>query len=650
MCGITGIYRYDESHETDSFYLNMVNSLYHRGPDDGGFWVDGPFFLGHRRLSIIDLKTGRQPMASPDGTLVVTFNGEIYNYIELKKELIQKGRRFTTTSDTEVLLQGYKEWGTGLPDRLIGMFAFAIADRRNQTVFLARDRFGEKPLFLVETDDFVAFASELKTLTLLKGFERELDTGALYAYLCLNYVPGDQTLMRGVSSLTPGTWALFGPEGEKKQERFYRPGTQTPAGIPKEITLASAKSELLKRLDASLRITLRSDVPVGIFLSGGMDSSIIASRAVRMGQLNRAFCLTFGDPRFSELDKARYVADKLGIKLDTIRLEPKDIASFFALAAHADDPLADSSCLPVYVLSKFAAQTNKVVLGGDGGDELFAGYLTYKATFLHKMLTGLLPMWLRRSIASLAPLVPIHEGKVSFYYKLMRFLRAWDMPSRTAHLTWNGAWLPKTAAGFIHPGHFTGDRTPLETMLAHGRDDDGALTLSGLQEMDIRNYLVKDILTKVDRMSMAHGLEVRAPFLHPEIAEFGLGLDRRLKLSQGGRLKYILREIAADAFGRTFSAAGKQGFSIPIHAWLRNEGREIMTDLLSKASLDKVPELSPAPVRRAMKAHLDGKASLGFELWGLMTLVQWVHSRIRKQYTTGCTAPVRKLSLNEGGN
>ena len=645
MCGITGIYRYDNDRESDEFYRGMVNSLHHRGPDAGAFWVSGPYFLGHRRLSIIDITTGDQPMGLPGENLVVTFNGEIYNYKELKKELAQKGYIFATTSDTEVLLHGYHAWGIDLPSRLIGMFAFVIADRRDQSLFMARDRFGEKPLFLLETSRYVAFASEIKTLTLLKDFTPELDLQSFYSYLCLNYVPGNNTLMKGIHSLQPGSWALYNRNGKKQERQFFNlPAIQTQS-LDQSKSLKTAKTRLLKLIDDSVRITLRSDVPVGIFLSGGIDSSIIAQRAVRFGNLNKAFCLTFSEQSFSEVDKARFVAKQIGVKLETIQLTPKNIEHFFSLVHHADDPLADSSCLPVYVLSKFAASTNKVVLGGDGGDELFGGYLTYKATLLHQQLISRMPQKIRQRFQVMSSMLPTNEQKVSFSYKLARFLRAWNLPSLNAHFTWNGTWLPDTASGFINPELFLDQvrEDPFET-LTKGLPSQ-AFTLRDLQAVDIQHYLVKDILTKVDRMSMAHGLEIRAPFLHPNIAEFGLNLPARFKLSPRGHLKFILRQISADLFGKRFSKSGKQGFSIPIHAWLRREGAGIMTDLLSEKTLKQIPELQTAPVLEAVSAHLKREASLGFELWGLMTFVQWYKTRIYRGLNHIKSDTVRKLNL-----
>lgn len=610
-------------------WRGLVNVLAHRGPDDSTFWHDGRFAFGHRRLSIIELSSaGRQPMATDDGELVVTFNGEIYNHIELRDELNGHGHRFRSRSDTEVLLHGYRQWGTNLPARLRGMFAFAIADRRRQELFMVRDRFGEKPLFYRETPTGPAFASEVKVLAALPGLERHLNEDALAGYLCLNYVPGEETMLRGVRRLPQGTWRLWTAAGDTRTATYWQP--PDPAEPDLALSDAQALDRLEALLDSSTRLALRSDVPVGILLSGGIDSSLVARSAARSGTLSAAYCLTFAEESYSEWPKAERTANQLGVPLVEVRLEPKAIGDFTKLVEHADDPLADSSALAVWTLAREVARKHKVVLSGDGGDELFGGYLTYQATLWHQTLTSRMPMFLRRLIARAGRRLPTSERKVSTSYKLRRFLRAVDLPSAIAHFTWNGSWLPDEATGLAATSHgrVAAGTALARLALAHHLLD--RPTLRRLQVADVGEYLPNDILTKSDRMSMAHGLEVRAPFLDPDLADFALRLHENLKLSRGGQGKRILRELARRSYDVDVAGARKQGFSIPVHAWLRGRARPLVEDLLSPKSLELLPALDSVAVSRAVTQHMSGRRSYGFELWGLSVLVAW-HRRYVQQ-------------------
>jgi len=626
MCGLLGRFSWRGPVDADDILPRLLDHLAHRGPDEGAYWSDEAFFLGHRRLSIIDLTHGGQPMASPDGALVVAFNGEIYNYVELRDELARRGYTFRTTSDTEVLLHGYREWGRELPERLTGMFAFAIADRRKRELYLARDRFGEKPLLYVEAASAVTFASELRPLAALPELARRLNEHALASYLCLNYVPGDETLLVGVRRLPPGSWRQYSARGVTAGEYWSPRCVRVVSPAP---SAADAQRRLRALLDRSVRMALRSDVPVGIFLSGGMDSSLVAESAVRQGGLSRAYSLDFDEATYSEHENAKFVASRLGLPITRVVLTAKALEDFVSIVEHADDPLADSSSLAVWTLARAAARTNKVVLGGDGGDELFAGYLTYKATLLYQATLARLPMRLRVFARGLATALRTNEGKVSFSYKLMRFLRAVTLPPAEAHFTWNGVWLPSEAAGLLrHPDAREAAHDALRSLAErHGLGD--VPDVRDLQRADVRDYLPNDILAKVDRMSMAHGLEVRAPFLEAELAEFALGLPASLKGSALGRPKRILRALAAEVYGPAFARARKQGFSIPVHRWLRGPARALVYDLLSPEAIAAVDALEPTAVARTVEEHMTGRRSHGWELWGLMVLTAWHRARIQ---------------------
>ncbi|MGQ0659177.1 MAG: asparagine synthase (glutamine-hydrolyzing) [Chromatiales bacterium] len=626
MCGIFGRLATVGTIPDPEPLIAATSLLLHRGPDEGGWWWEGPFFLGHRRLAIIDLAQGHQPMASPDGRYVVVFNGEIYNYIELREALTREGYRFRTQSDTEVLLNGYHAWGVNLPRYLVGMFAFGIADRIDGSLYLARDRFGEKPLFVHESSRAVTFASELGPLISLPDVEAKIDEEALGGYLCLNYVPGDRTLVQAIRRTPPASWSLYSRTGVRC-ETYWTPPVADRDGC--RLKMNDVVPRLQHLLDEAVHIALRSDVPVALFLSGGIDSSVIAASAVRQGRLKHAYCVDFAERSYSEFSQAEAVARALGLELRRVRLTAAALEDFFHIVEHADDPLADSSVLPTWTLSREAARDYKVVLTGDGGDELFGGYLTYKATALHSRFVSRAPMWLRQSIAQFAQHIPVAESKVSFGYRMQRFLRAASLPSREAHFTWNGAWLPKQASRLLKTtaAAALAARAITELTKRHGLPEPP--DLNHLQHADVAEYLPNDILTKVDRMTMAHGLEARAPFLIPTVAEFGLKLPEHFKLTVLGRTKRILRELASATYGDQIARRRKQGFSIPIHQWLRGPARHLTEDLLAENSLREVDFLEAKAVTDARDQHLRGRAQLGFELWGLMVLVAWYRARMR---------------------
>jgi asparagine synthase (glutamine-hydrolysing) len=645
MCGIVGLYSFVGPPPHRGLWPELVNHLRHRGPDGGAWWADGPFFLGHRRLSIVGLATGGQPMATADGELVVTFNGELYNHPELRAELERRGHHFRTTCDTETLLHGYREWGEELAERLTGMFAFALADRRRGELYVARDRIGEKPFFVYHGSRYLAFASELRPLAALPDLPRRLNEEALGAYLLLNYVPGSACLLAGVERLPPGTWRVYSARGVRSGRYWELPRQPAPmTGRP----LPEVVEECQARLDRAVRLNLRSDVPVGIFLSGGMDSSLVAESAMRQGRLNCAYCLDFAEKSHSEYDVAREVGERLGLEVRHTVLTSEALENFLGLVEHADDPLADSSALAVWTLAREAARGNKVVLGGDGGDELFGGYLTYRASRLHARLRRFLPPLLRRAVARAALQLPTSEGKVSFSYKLRRFLRALHLPGGQAHFTWNGTWLPEEAAALTVPGSARQAVRRALPLLAARHGLKGGWDLFALQRRDLQEYLPNDILTKTDRMSMAHGLEVRAPFLEHELAAWALRLPAEYKLGRGGELKRVLRALARRTFGPAVADRPKQGFSIPVHAWLRGPFAEALRDLLAPASVGRLGVLDPVEVGRVLDDHLAGRQSFGFELWGLAVLVAWHRVRVERQPAAPSCVGLKQLEFERG--
>jgi asparagine synthase (glutamine-hydrolysing) len=648
VCGIFGVFGSRISRSTTDV-VQATTLLSHRGPDGGAYWIEPPFAFGHRRLSIIDVAQGAQPMADASRRYVITFNGEIYNYIELRDELRRAGCSFRTNSDTEVILEGYRRYGVEVASKLVGMFAFAIADRMEQTLYLARDHLGEKPLYLWHTPaGDVVFASELKAITSLTGFVCKIDPSVLGAYLMLNYVPGERSLLCNVSRLAAGTWALLQSDGRCRQAPYWTPLSQeniapnTPRGGIKAV------DELAQRLDAAVHIALRSDVPVALFLSGGVDSSLVAESAMRQGYLRHAYCLDFEDARFSEWRNAKRVADQIGVELRRAVARPLDPDQFDRLIYHLDDPLADSSAVALDALSRVVAEDYKVAMSGDGGDELFGGYLTYQATALYRYLSYAAPAGAMRSLARVLGRLTVNTGKVSALYRAMRFLRAWGLAPGAAHFTWNGAWLADDALTLLSPDlRITNPPQQALDQLLHQSNLDDKQDLRSLQIADMLNYLPNDILTKVDRTTMAYGVETRAPFLNPTLAEFGLALDDAEKVGHlHGRPKRILRALAARVFPKEISAAKKQGFSVPIHQWLRKEMRAVLEVVLSKEALARMPFIDPDAVAARKVQHVSGTADLGFELWGVMVLsTWWSHHASRLPTRKTPAMPIRRIEF-----
>jgi asparagine synthase (glutamine-hydrolysing) len=608
MCGICGIASTNGSAVTDRVAA-MSATLVHRGPDSFGEFSDGDIALAARRLSIIDLATGDQPIANEDGTLHVVQNGEIYNYRELRRELERAGHHFRTQGDTEVLLHLYEEHGDGFAERLRGMFAVAIWDARKRRLVLARDRFGIKPLYYRATETELAFASELRALP--RG---EIDLDALEAFLAFNSIPAPLTIFREIRKLPPGNLLIWA-DGRVELRRFARPA---PIAELREDEEAELVEELRSRLRDSVRAHLVSDVPVGVLLSGGVDSAFLAALAAEeSSEALRTFSIGFEERSFDELADARLVAERYGTQHRELVLRPDAALLLPALADAFDEPFADSSALPTYLVSELAASDVKVALSGEGGDELFGGYYTYTADLLAARVGGL-----ARLAGPLVERLPTSASKASFDYRAKRFVRAAHLPPLERHHGWKEIFSPDLRA------ELTGGRSsfdPVDILRARYRETEGADELARLQDLDLGIYLVDDLLVKTDRASMAHSLEARVPYLDTVVTNLALALPTRHKI-RGLSKKVLLRKAAAPLLPREIVHGRKRGFSIPAAAWLRGELEPFARATLSRGTLQRQGFFSPEVVDRLLDDHVAGHEDRSRQLWGLLAFTLW-HER-----------------------
>ena len=594
----------------------MNAKLAHRGPDSEGTFLDGGVGIAARRLSIIDLDTGDQPLANEDGSVRVAQNGEIYNYRELRDELATKGHRFASHGDTEVIAHLYEEYGLDFATRLRGMFAVAIWDAREQQLVLARDRFGIKPLYYREADGELRFASELRALP--RG---EVDPEALEAYLAFNFVPAPYSIFQGTFKLPPGHLLVW-KEGKARLDRFARPQPADADDLRKEPAETLAE-ELRARMRDSVRAHLVSDVPVGVFLSGGVDSSLLAALAAEESTKPlRTFTIGFEERSFDETAGARKVAERYGTNHRELVLRPEPELLLRALAEVFDEPFADSSALPTYLVSQLAAEDVKVCLSGEGGDELFGGYYTYSADLLAARFGPI-----ARLARPFAELLPSSNARISFDYKAKRFTRAAHLPPLERHHGWKEIFTPELRTELRSR---RSDFDPVELLRERYAETEQAEPLARLQDVDLGIPLVDDLLVKTDRSSMAHSLEARVPFLDSAVTGLALALPRRLKVS-GLKKKILLRRAAEPLLPREVVHGKKRGFSIPAAAWLRGELEPFAREVLAPEVLRRQGFFAPEVVAGLFERHVARKEDLSRQLWGLLAFTLWYEGHVEHE-------------------
>ena len=572
MCGIAGFAGLETIEPED--LSAMIDTLTHRGPDDSGVWYSEDRAVGfaHRRLSIIDLSPGgHQPMSNAARTVHIAFNGEIYNYREIRAELLREGHRFRSESDTEVILEAYARWGEEFVRRLTGQFALALYDSSNHRLYLARDRAGEKPLFLWQTGRRIVFASELKAILALPDAPRRIDPVALQTFLAWGYVPGPLCMLGGMSKLLPGTILRVDlATGATKSWRYW----DLPSHAPDTADETALLEELDALLLAAVRRQLVSDVPIGILLSGGIDSSLVTAMAARSSERPvKTFTVSFTGYKNDEAPHALLVSQHFGTEHTVIEAEAASVSLLNELALQYDEPISDSSMVPTYLVSRMIRRHAKVALGGDGGDELFGGYRSYDMVARLARMQALVPRMLRTRLAAVARRMPVTTRGRNFALALgAEGFEALAHRDVFFSEEWRHRLLTREALADGQPER---ERLSLAS---------GARTLlQAAQRIDFRSYMVDDILVKVDRASMLTSLEVRAPFLDPAVAEFAFGrVPDRLKVA-GGEKKILLRRLAARLLPPALDLSRKQGFSIPLSSWFFGDWGVFMREVLREA-------------------------------------------------------------------
>ncbi|MDX2170369.1 MAG: asparagine synthase (glutamine-hydrolyzing), partial [Deltaproteobacteria bacterium] len=627
MCGICGIVQRAEAAPVDARVLHaMMDAMTHRGPDQDGAYLTPQVGLGSRRLSIIDLAGGRQPIANEDASLHIVLNGEIYNYRELRAFLTQKGHRFTTHTDTEVVLHLYEELDAAALDHLNGIFAFAIWDARTRALVLARDRMGVKPLYFAETRDGLAFGSEMKVLLQHPEVERRLDPVALNEYLSYEFVPTPRTIFQHVRRLPPAHCLTWSARGLTLTE-YWRPSLKRSESHS-PVHWREFAGGLREALRSSVERELVSDVPIGVLLSGGIDSSVVTALMARAaGGTVDSFSVAYDEPSFDESRYARLVAQHVGTRHHELRLTSQMAAEAVPQIAEVlDEPLGDASFVPTLLLSRFARQHVKVVLGGDGSDEILAGYPTLGAHRLIEYYETVVPWHVRTWVAQkLLTHLPVSFDYFSRDFKIRRFVAGRGVPFEVRHHRWMGSFTDEEKAelfqDWVKP--VLGD-TYARTW-EHSRDCDARLPLNRILYDDMKLYLEGDILFKVDRASMAASLEVRVPFLNRIVVDYASALPIELKLR---RLtgKYLLRRAVGDLLPAEVVKRPKQGFAMPVAHWLGGPLRELVGDLLSPARIRRQGLFNDRVVSRLVDAHFARTSDNRKQLWTLLIFQLW-HAR-----------------------
>jgi asparagine synthase (glutamine-hydrolysing) len=621
MCGIAGKLNFQVARPVSQDSIaRMCAVMRHRGPDDQGIYVDKNFGMGMRRLSIIDLSTGKQPIRNEDGSIWTVLNGEIYNFVELRRSLEHKGHHFYTHTDTEVIVHLYEEYGERFVEHLAGMFAIAVWDKRQRTLTLARDRLGIKPLYYSEGPNGLLFGSETKAI-LQDGIDRDVDLQALHDYLSFNYVPGPRTIFKNIRSLPPGHVLTCSGKTVSVTPYWqleYPPAPANGNGRSEE----SYCEELYELLCTTVKQHLISDVPLGVFLSGGIDSSaLVALMSLVSNQRVRTFSIGFEEQSYNELDYARAVAREFGTEHHELVVSPNIIDLLPELVRYFDEPFADSSAIPVYSVSKLAREHVKVALSGEGGDEVFAGYYTYAAYKIAEFYKRLPRSLAATVIPAIVRRLPVSHKKVSFDYKAKRFINGALLPPVEGHYSWKVIFTEEAKAA-LYANNGPKLQHPRRLYRRFFDECEASDMLTRLQHIDIKLYLPDDILVKADRMSMANSLEARVPFLDHRVVEFAASLPPELKL-RGLNKKYILKRTMSRHLPDKILNGKKRGFNVPIAGWLRHELRDLVHEMLGPRRLKETGFFNPEAVSSIVRDHELMRVDYSRNIWCLLVFMLW---------------------------
>lgn len=615
----------------------ITAALRHRGPEDEGLYRNDGVALGSRRLRILDLEGARQPLRNETGDIIAVFNGEIYNYRELRQELAAKGHRFATEGDGEVLVHLYEEHGGSLTRRLEGMFAFALWDRREQSLWLARDRFGVKPLYYSPRPEGIVFSSELGALLEDPDFSTEPDLAALDLYLELNYIPSPHTVYAAARKLPPATMLRW-RRGELRLFRYWVLEEERAPAPPKRApqSEAAAAEELRAHLRQAVSRRMVSDVPLGLFLSGGLDSATVLSfMAEQSPKPVKTFSIGFRERQFSELKMARRLARRFGCEHHELVLTPDAVSELPRLTEAFHEPFGDSSALPTYCLARMARRDVTACLGGDGGDEIFAGYETYRALQISLWCDRLPRRWLAGPPASWLDRLPLGHGKVPLQYRWRKFRTELAVPPRERTVRWRGIFsAAQRARLWRQPPPSVGAGALIAKI---GEEWSDAAPLNRALYLDLRLYLADDILTKFDRMTMAHSLEGREPLLDTDLVRFMFGLPARFKMRrlQG---KYLLRRAMRGRLPGAVLRGKKQGFSIPLGPWLRGPLRTLAEEHLLAPGGELAYWFEPSAIAALLREHMAAQADHGRQIWNLLCIALWLDRVASRRNASGAYA------------
>lgn len=625
MCGICGIVKTDESSEIKAGDINsMVATLYRRGPDDQGIFLGRNVSLGIRRLSVIDLNGGHQPIHNEDKTLWIVFNGMIYNFLELRRHLEEKGHLFYTQTDTEVVVHLYEEYGSDCVLWLNGMFAFAIWETNKEKLFLARDRLGVKPLYYVDTENYFLFASEIKALLKFPQIKKEIDLSAFSRYLTFEYIPGPHSIFKGIKKLLPAHTLIYQDKNTIIQRYWNIAARRNTA---ENINIDGAVCQLSGLFEDAVKIRLISDVPKGVLLSGGIDSSLITAMSCKLGGNRiKTFSIGFDEPSFNESDFSGKVAEYFNTEHHVKTFTVKDLLSFLpAISESLDEPFADASIFPEFFLSKFAREYITVALCGDGGDELFAGYPTYIA---HKIAAYLKPNspLANQGISKLLEwMFPASSKYMSLDFKLKRFFSGLNNAPYIRHHLWMGSFSPLEKKQLLNPGitDYLKDTDIFEASRNYFNECAENDLTGRMQYLDINTYLVDDLLAKVDCASMSNALEVRSPFLDYRLVEFALNLPSKFKLNNLVT-KYILKKYAQPILPKAIIHRQKKGFSIPLSSWIRDGLKSFVLDMLSEDKIKKEGFFQYPYIKKLLSDHFSCRVDNRKQIWTLLMFELWL--------------------------